>query len=88
MNNKPFNHKISSPIECDPKDFPQQAFSGLFSFTDLDQCMHLLWKMLRHSVASDSRMEEEERQELFNFYEVIHDVLNAVYMVHKENKLY
>ena len=88
MNNKPFDHKIPSLIEGDPKDFSKQAFSSLFSFIDLDQCMQLLWKMLKYSVASDSRMEEEERQELFYYYEVIHDVLNAVYMVHKENKVY
>ena len=88
MNNKPFNHKIPSQIEGDPKDFSKQAFAALFSLIGLDQCQHLLWKMLRYSVASDSFMEEEERQELFNYYEVLHDVLQAVYMVHKEDRVY
>jgi hypothetical protein len=81
MNTKPFQHKLTSDLECDPKDFPRLAFHALVDFADLQLCQHLLWKMQKYAMCAESYMEGEERSELYQFYEKMHDVLEAVYLL-------
>ena len=84
LNQKPFQHKFISQIECEKEKFPKQAFDALIDFVDLQECHHLLWKMMRLSICSDSlAMEGEEKDQLFSFYEILHDIVDAIFMMQK-----
>ena len=84
MTNKPFNHKIPSEIEGDLKDFPHEAIDSLFGLFTLQESNHLLWKTAKLAQCSDAvQMEEgEERMEMLNFYEAIHDLLEAAHFLY------
>ena len=83
LNQKPFQHKITSEIECDKENFPKQAFEALVNFVDLEECLHLLWKTHKYAMCAESYMEAEERTQLYQYYEAVHDVLEAVFMMRK-----
>jgi len=87
LNQQPFQHKFTSQIECDKEKFPKQAFNALLDFVNIQECHHLLWKMMKLSMCSDSLiMEGEETYQLFQFYEKLHEVVDAVFIMQRLDK--
>ena len=84
INRKLFQHHPSS-IKANPKEFPQEALNSLFGLFSLEESHHLLWKTTKLSQCSDAvQMEGEERLEMFNFCEALHDLLDAAYLFRKK----
>ena len=82
-NEKTFEHKCASQLEDKERENPELAFIGLFSFASLAECQKMAWTMLKHTMAADSYMETPERNILIAYYEIMYDVLEAVFKVHK-----
>ena len=82
-NEKSFEHRCVSQLDDKERENPELAFIELFSFASLDECQRMAWLMLKYTMAADSYMETTERQLLVCYYEIMHDVLEAVFKVHK-----
>jgi hypothetical protein len=80
---KAFEHKCASQLDDKERENPELAFVGLFSFASLEECQRMAWTMLKYTMAADSYMETTERQLLVCYYEIMYDVLEAVFKVHK-----
>ena len=82
-NEKTFEHKCASQLDDKERENPELAFVELFSFASLQECQRMAWTMLKHTMAADSYMETPERNILICYYEILHDVLEAVFMMRK-----